>query len=154
MNRIMILGAISTGLLLGCGSKSPMEGTSTGVKKLPLSEISQMLATNEMSPKCKFTDFSETAGVQGKKLTFKFKYDNQPEKLFSLNEIPDTTSSWNVGRGALRAAYWRLSYKATGEQVQTNFSSVDMAVDESAKKFETLELTPAGEATSTDCSAK
>ena len=156
MKKIVISGFIGSILLVGCGSNSSAEREASAPvndKKLPLDEISQMLATNEMNPKCKFMDFSETTGVDGKKLSFKFTYDQQPEKILSLSEGPATTSSWSVGRGPVALGYWKLSYFATNDQSQTNLKSVDMAVNESDKKFQKLELTPAGESSSTDCSA-
>ena len=157
MRKIMISGFISMSLFVGCGSKSSTEvqsSATSNVKKLPLDEIGLMLATNEMNPKCKFTDFNETTGPDGKKFSFKFKYDSQSERSFSLSEIPETTASWNVERGPVGIGYWRFSFRALDDQSQTNLKSVDMAVNESEKKFEKFDLTPAGAASTTDCSAK
>jgi hypothetical protein len=157
MTKIMISSFIASFLIVGCGgtSSAVLESkTSTKGKKLPLDEIGLMLSTNAMNPKCQFSDFNETAGADGKRLSFKFKYDQQSQKTMSLSEIPDATATWNVERGPLAIGYWRFSYDTVDGQSQTNLKNVDMTVDESEKKFQRFEITPSGQAFSTDCSAK
>ena len=154
LTTVCFLGAAA---LPRCGAHSPsdlLDSNAGAEEKLPIDDISEMLTTRALNPKCKITSVKLSQGSLGKKLTFDLSYDNQPMKTYSLNEIPDSNTVWSVESGIAAFKYWKFSYLTTDFASPTNLKSLTMTANETTKTFEIFDLKPLENLPSTDCSVK